>query len=345
MRAGEVSLAQARVVARALTRVAPHVDPETLTKAEEHLVGLAAEFGPRQLARLADRVLEVVAPEVAEAVEARLLAAMETEARRRTKITLRRLGGGSTRISGILPDHIATRLAVYLEAHANPRRKNAFGEPAAPEGLDAAEIQTMLDDAVANPGPLPSAEDPVERLPYPRRLGEAFCAFLENVDPTRLPIHGGDATTLHVTIDLASLTKDLAAGEVLTTGAVPGGDEGDLDRLTAGEIRRLACNAQILPVVLGGRSEVLDLGRTRRLFSPAQNRALLHRDRRCRAEGCDIPGTWAEAHHWVGWARGGHTDLADGVLLCSLHHHRIHDEARFTAERLPDGDVRFHRRR
>ena len=109
-------------------------------------------------------------------------------------------------------------------------------------------------------------------------------------------------------------------------------------------MRRLACAARIIPVVLGGRSEVLDLGRSRRLFSPAQRKAMAVRDRRCRAEGCTVPAAWCEAHHATNpWARGGSSDLADGVLLCSWHHHRAHDP-RYDARRLPQGDYRFHRR-
>ena len=95
--------------------------------------------------------------------------------------------------------------------------------------------------------------------------------------------------------------------------------------------------------MLGGKSEGLDLGRAQRLYTAAQRRAMLLRDKTCRAEGCDIPGTWCEAHHWLAWSEGGKTDLDDGVLLCNLHHHRVHDPT-WTAERLPNGDVRFTRR-
>ena len=112
---------------------------------------------------------------------------------------------------------------------------------------------------------------------------------------------------------------------------------------TAAQARRLACNAHLIPAVLGGESEILDLGRAQRLFTAPQRRALLLRDRTCRAEGCDIPGTWAEAHHWVPWVSGGLTDLDDGVLLCSHHHHRAHDPD-YLVERLANGDVRFARR-
>ena len=96
--------------------------------------------------------------------------------------------------------------------------------------------------------------------------------------------------------------------------------------MSATETRRTACTANILPVVLGGAGEVLDLGRSRRPFAPWQRKALAVRDRRCRAEDRDVPPAWCEAHHagqpWIG---GGMTDLRDGVLLCPFHHHRAHD--------------------
>ena len=126
------------------------------------------------------------------------------------------------------------------------------------------------------------------------------------------------------------------AGVMVATGSTTG------EKISGGELRRLACNAAIVPVVLGGKSEVLDLGRTSRLFSWAQRKALRIRDRRCRARGCTVPATWCEAHHLRSWALGGATDLADGVLLCSFHHHRAHDSA-FHVSRCPGGDLEFRR--
>ena len=57
-----------------------------------------------------------------------------------------------------------------------------------------------------------------------------------------------------------------------------------------------------------------------------------------------MPGTWCDAHHTDPWSSGGPTDLTNGVLLCSHHHHRAHDNA-YRNDRLPNGDIRFHRRR
>ena len=72
--------------------------------------------------------------------------------------------------------------------------------------------------------------------------------------------------------------------------------------------------------------------------------AMAVRDRTCRADGCDVPATWCEAHHLDPWHTGGRTDVADGVLLCSHHHHRVHD-ARHRVERSSGGVFTFHLRR
>jgi hypothetical protein len=286
-----------------LEELAERVDAETVASAEATLVEYAERFAPPALRRLGRRILDVVAPEVAEAEEARRLAAEERHAAEKTRLGLRRMGDGTTRLTGLLPDVAASRLKTYLEAFTSPRHDQVV---VAPE----------------------------DRVPYPRRLGQAFCALLEHLDPAKLPAHGGNATTLVVTMTLDQLRSELAVAGIL---------DGESTPLSAGEVRRLACTAGIVPAVLGGKSEVLDLGRTQRRFSKPQRRALRLQHPHCRAEGCTIPAAWCEAHHLKPWAQGGRTDVADGVLLCSQHHHRAHD-TRYTTHRMPNGDLRFHRR-
>ena len=176
-------------------------------------------------------------------------------------------------------------------------------------------------------------DDDGRRVPADQRRGQAFCALLEAVDPDRLPLHGGTATTVVVTIPYDGLAAGAGVGAL-----------GDGTRVSASEARRLACSAGIIPAVLGGNSEVLDLGRARRLFTAAQRKALGVHQRTCRADGCTVP-----VHLVRGPPRrrplvpGGRTDLTDGMLLCSWHHHRVHDD-RYLVKNLPDGGVRFHRR-
>ncbi len=296
LREGEVNRTQAEVIVAALEALPEDVDPAVAVAAEERLVAEAARFGPRQLRILGRRILDVLAPEVAEDHERRALEREEAHAAAVTALTSRRRGDGTTDLHVRVADPVADRLLTYLAAYTSPRHT------------------------------------PGDRRPYDQKLGHAFTAFLESVDPDRLPMQGGDATTVIITLDLDRLRDGLGTALV---GDTP---------ITAGQARRLACTANLIPAVLGGNSEILDLGRTRRLFSPTQRKAMALRDVTCRAEGCDIPAAWCEAHHAKQpWTTGGRTDLADGLLLCSWHHHRAHDH-RYDTRCLPTGELRFHRR-
>ncbi|GAB2720670.1 hypothetical protein GCM10027038_18950 [Arthrobacter bambusae] len=104
-------------------------------------------------------------------------------------------------------------------------------------------------------------------------------------------------------------------GSLTFTGPVP-----------AATLRRLACDADIIPVVLGGEGQVLDIGRASRIFPPHLRKAITARDKGCAFPGCTMPAPWCEAHHIEYWSRGGPTSAANGTLLCSHHHHLIHKE-------------------
>lgn len=312
VQAGTVNTAQAHVIVEGLDRLPDDLDPSVVTAAEEMLVDLAGKHPPRELRRLAKRILEYVAPDIAEAEEAKALDAEERRAREALALhVVRNAGGvpGLSRLTWKAPDAQIDRLLTYLDAYTSPRRQAGSGKQDQSAGPAAGE-----------------------RLPMFKQRALAMLSLLEHLDPARLPQHGGTATSLIVTIDHATLMGKLGTASLLTG-----------DQITAGEARRLACSAGIIPAVLGGKSKVLDLGRTERLFSKAQVTALRLRDKRCRAEGCQQPAERCEAHHKHPWAAGGNTDLDDGVLACAFHHHRIHDD-RFQHEYLPNGDIRFSRR-
>jgi hypothetical protein len=88
--------------------------------------------------------------------------------------------------------------------------------------------------------------------------------------------------------------------------------------------RRLACHADLIGAVVDARGEVLALGRTRRLVSRAQRRALMIRDSMCQFPGCHQTGH-LDAHHIVAWAAGGPTDLDNLILICRWHHTAVHE--------------------
>lgn len=319
MRAGAVSVAQAREIVRALEQLPEDLPPEVLVRAEEYLIACCTDLTPDQLRRVGRGVLEHVAPEVADDEEGKRLDNQEKKALDGLSLHVHRHADGVEGKSRAIltgPDEMIDRLTTYLDAYANPRKLRK----------KAAKLE--MPDGLPHP-----ASEAGERLPLARRRGLAFVSLLEAMDPKRLPIHGGDATTVIVTIDLEQLRQQLGVGRLVNG-----------DSLSAGAIRRLACKAKILPAVLGGRSEVLDLGRAKRLFNAPQRKAKLLDHETCQAEGCDLRGDWSEMHHEDPWSEGGATDLARAVLACSFHHHRLHDE-RYEHEFLVDGTIRFRMRR
>lgn len=94
--------------------------------------------------------------------------------------------------------------------------------------------------------------------------------------------------------------------------------------LSAKQVRQAACEAEIIPVVLGSSSQPLDYGRAVRLATREQVKALYHRDRGCTFPGCTIPAPWTIAHHHPWFSRGGATDLDKLALLCEAHHTYVH---------------------
>jgi len=94
--------------------------------------------------------------------------------------------------------------------------------------------------------------------------------------------------------------------------------------LSTDVVRRLACDAQVVPVVLGTRGEILDQGEAIRLFNRSQIRHLWLRDKHCTFPGCHKPAAWTDAHHLLHWAHGGPTDTWNAALLCRAHHSVVH---------------------
>ncbi|GAB3716470.1 HNH endonuclease signature motif containing protein [Mariniluteicoccus flavus] len=123
--------------------------------------------------------------------------------------------------------------------------------------------------------------------------------------------------------------------EALTAGAEQAGLLTDGTEISAGDLRRLCCEADIIPIVLGGDSEILDVGRTQRLVTPAMRRALTLRDRGCVFPGCKVPDHRCEAHHIIPWWAGGVTALHNLVLLCP-HHHALVEPLRLHRASRPD---------
>ena len=304
---GEVSQDKARVITRALDKIEtnPVATREDLVLAEKLLVDYATRLTANELRIVGRRILREVDPARFEDAEAKALLAEEERAHQKTALRVWDNHDGTIGFDGVLPVSVGSRFKTQVHAFAQPRK------------------QQLVDKGA----PLP---------PWERLMGEGFARLLETIDPDALPRHGGDATVVNVVISLEDLRKELGT-------ATLGFDETNGSTISAAEARKMACNATIIPWVLGSDGRVLDAGRSSRFFQPIQRRALRLQQKCCQAEGCDMPPKRCDAHHLKAWALGGKTDLKDGVLLCP-HHHRLAHAPGFTHERLPDGTIRFTRR-
>ncbi|MGC4834349.1 DUF222 domain-containing protein [Micromonospora vinacea] len=290
---GAVDVEQVRVIAGTVETVHTAAGAEAADKAIGVLVDWAAQFDATLLRRLGTRILDHVAPEVADAAAK---AAMEAEARRACRdrhVTLSELRDGRLRLSGIL------------------------------DGEAAGLLRAAIDPLTAPSGP----DDP--RSPGQRRHDALADLCRLALRTGELPEHGGEAAQVVVTTSFDPLALRLGAG-TLDTGL----------HLTPETVRRLACDATILPAVLGSAGQTLDVGRQRRLITGPLRRALVLRDRGCAFPGCDRPPRWCDAHHIQHWADGGSTSLTNAVLLCAHHHRHVH-RGEWTVRLGDDGHPEF----
>ncbi|GAA4376729.1 HNH endonuclease signature motif containing protein [Nocardioides caricicola] len=266
--------------------------------------------------------------------EAHLLA----EAQHHDAKALRTLGKHLFEV--IAPDEADAREAAILEAEERAADRSCHltmyddghgkthGRFTLPT-LEGAALRKML---LAFAAPKHLAATGAERLSTPESMGQAFKELILRIPAKNLPESGGLPATLLVLIDEDSLMGRVEKAGILDTG----------ERISPALARRLACQGEIVPVVLSGDSEPLDIGRGRRLHTRHQRYAMLARDRGCRAAGCDRTHG-LHAHHKVEWAKGGDTNVVDGVTLCHWHHMKAHD-ASYATSYQPNGDVTFHRR-
>ncbi len=316
---GEVNIAQARAITHALDGLVEAdallrsegergVEPAMFTLAEKELIRLAGEFGPRELRRLGEGILTTLAPEIADRHEQAALEAAERRAAAATRLTMRRRGDGTVDVHARISEAAATRLTLMIDAFASPRT-GGNDQPARGFGI--------TDPATG------------KKLPAERVRGGAFTALLEAIDPATMPLHGGGPTQVIVTISLEALQTGLGHGALH-----------DGTPISVSQTRRLACQAGIVPAVLNGKSEVVDYGRSRRLFTMAQRRrhALTHPT--CQVDGCGVLAHGCEAHHRQPWSEGGKTDANMLEFYCPHHHDRAHDPD-YETTRKPNGKTVF----
>lgn len=185
-----------------------------------------------------------------------------------------------------------------------------------------AELQVAIDAKVTELWRRQHAGSPEGRTPVTALTNEALRAeaLLELIRQGTVAGSGRNRPSVIVLIDHDTLLGQMSES--------PRCELDDGTPVPAETARRLACEAGILPVVLDGRSQPLDVGRAARLATTGQRAALRAAHDTCAADGCEIPFRYCDIHHLRPWEVGGLTDLANLVPLCSKHHHLVHEGAR-----------------
>ncbi|RFA07929.1 hypothetical protein B7R54_00905 [Subtercola boreus] len=336
---GELGVDAATSITRRLSGAAAKIGfTEEISAAEGDLVALAQQtsgsfgYSANQVDDLAIRCREHLDPDGAEPREADL--------HEKRYLELKAHRSGMTSIRGLLSPSMAAIVASALEPHTSPRivafepDPAALGEAnaaAAVAGADGADGAAATDGTVASTSPTDPADDaggapdaPVDGLTADTRTtGQKRVDALVNLlqaaaGRPEMPRLNGAAPTvnLHATLD------DVVTGRGI----------GWIDGLTApvpySTVEALLCHGDVITTLFGEHGQVLQHGKTRRLFTPAQNRALAARDGGCVWPGCDAPPSWCESHHVDGWLSdtnpGGLTDIDNGALLCHFHHSNVH---------------------
>ncbi len=336
---------QAEVIATALEKAPPTTRPGDLAVAETEMVIAARTLNPSELRRLGQGVIARLDPDGPAPAED---TARSYETLWLTPVTLGRLAGG-VKFGGYLAAENAELLRTLVDAGAKPRKTPA-GEldPRTLGQRRADALGLVLRAAASTGGEIPAHGgikphlaitvdlDTLTRAGAPKPLTD----FRPKIaaDATGVDQPTGQATvTTEGPQPVASVPQAAAPSlgdrnRKLGSGLVSFGDG-----LSVDAIRRIACDAGVIPVVLGSNSEPLDVGREHRLVTPAIRRALIARDQGCIIPGCDAPPGHCDAHHVIHWIDGGKTAVVNLVLVCTPHHRAIHRDTWIVT--ITDGQV------
>ena len=323
LRDGWLSATKAHVIERAVDTLPG--DPDLRARAVSFLLDQAKALDATELRMLTHRLLSIVDPDGDDRRAERELDRLERAAHLGRHLTITEDQCGGAWIKGRCSSEDAALIKATLIPLAAP-------QPAAHPGGRAASAASgqsrPCDPATCQiPGCGHDGRDPRD---HGTRMLDALvegCRRLQTAD--LLPTSHGAVPRLTLMMSLTELQQ--RAGVAITeTG----------EQLSASAVRLLCCDAEVIPAVLGGRSEVLDVGRLHRLVTPAIWKALVARDQHCRFPHCTRPPLMCHAHHLEHWIKGGPTSLENLILVCG-HHHRLIHAAPWTIRRTGPADFAF----
>ncbi|WP_405059533.1 HNH endonuclease [Kribbella sp. NBC_01505] len=292
----------AKVIVSTLEKAPATVPVEVLDVAEREMIRAAEHTNTRELTKFGRDVLarlDTDGPEPA-----------EDEAHKERSLRLRDVEGG-VKITGFLPGAAGEQVKTQIHTLAKPH-KTIDGErdPRTLEQRQADALIGISDAAAGNPD-CPGVPHLTVTIDF-----DDLKNALANIPDAFNSAAGGSGATDGMG----------GSGAVGGSGGMGGsGGAGELvfgGNLSAGAVRLLACDAAILPIVLGGDSQPLDVGTEQRFVNRYIRRALNKRDKGCVV--CKAPPWMCHAHHVIHWVDGGPTSLHNLALVCSAHHHAVH---------------------
>lgn len=343
--AGEVSRANAGIVAATMAKLPETLSEPERVKVEQAMVRDAKRLPPGRLRKaglVAIGAAERSAAEVAQHQEDQLVD-QERRAYAASYLSMFDRPDGTTKGEFVVPTGAAHVLRKVVQSMTSPRR-NHLNAPAESTLADGQQPAGDLADGSVAAGlfgaateQAPSRNPDWDSLDWRQKRGRALVELLEHLPTDQLTGKVASTVVVSMTVEQVmgaaatarlSVAVETAPGRAVAFGPSVGAATCDTGHQhSTSEARRLACNAGLLPVVLGGASVPLDLGRQERFYSEAQRTALAALYDECAAVGCDRPYAWSGLHHEDPWSRGGHTNLNRAIPLCGHHHRLIHDAA------------------
>jgi hypothetical protein len=344
LRTGRIGVDAAGAIIRPLSEVGGFAAGEEIAAAEAQLVQQASQsqggfgFTADQIYTLAVRAQAHLDPDGAEP--------RYTDLEAERGMTFSKMRSGNTKLTAILTPEQAGLWKAIDNAALSPRSKPTFGADDADTAAGAAAVPPAStadeSDGVVEGGGSSGAQDAgapaVSDLPADPSTGmetpddtnvdtrtmaqRRVDLFSEIVQRSSglpgMPSINGAAPTINIHATL----EDVISGRGV--GWIDGIDE----PVPASVVEQLICHGSVITTLFGQHGQVLQHGKTRRLFTPAQNRALAARDGGCVWKGCNRPPSFCESHHLEEWRNEHHlpgrTDIDNAALVCKFHHRHVH---------------------
>jgi hypothetical protein len=291
---GWLSVAKAHVIERAIDALP--LDPHLRARGAQALLDEAKALDATELKRLANRLLTIVDPDGEDRRDEQALDRAERAAHLGRHLSVTDDQAGGAWIKG----RCSTEDAALIKATLIPLAK-----PQPTMG------PTCDPDTCTLPGCGHDGRDPRD---HGARMLDALVDLCGRAQADEvLPESHGATPRVTITMDFEDLRRKSGFG---TT------DTGE--QLSASAVRRLCCDADLIPAVLGTDSGVLDVGHSKRLVTTLIWLSLILRDAHCRFPRCTRPPVMCHAHHIQHWIDGGPTSLENLILLCGHHHRLVH---------------------